>query len=316
MNWMHRTGMLLAAGVLLAASGCKREPTNQRVDAAIAPLLPADTLALAGLRLDRLKNTPFFRQYVEGKKLPMLETFREKTGLDPTKDIWELVWSVSPNRTLMFIRGKFGGEFGLEPKFDVPGVLKMNYKTYYVLYQGEAGVMFLNSGVAVAGKLDDLKALIDNRDKKGESAPQELIDMVKELPADHMYVVSRQAGALVPSMPTEGTAGNFARLATTVGELRMHADLKAGVNLAVTAQYPEEQLAQQARDVLRGVLGMVRLRTKSDQGEMLKALDAVTVQSRGKSLEISVQTPFELIDQMLKSLPIFSGRAGESPRRD
>jgi hypothetical protein len=303
------------AGIFLTLSlaGCRREPQNARIDAAIAPLIPGDSVALAGLRLDRLQDTPFFRTYVQGKKIQVLEQFQALTGLDANKDIWEVVWAVSPNRMLVFVRGKFGGQFGLEPKFDVPDLQRTNHKGYYILHKGEQGVLFMNSGVAVAGKVDDLKAVVDDRDKAGAGPPQALVDMVKTLPADHLWVVTQHAGSLIPKLPTEGNFVNAARMASSLGVLTLHADLSKGLNLDVLGEYPDPVLAKQVQDTVRGLVGMLRLQTKDEQADLLKALDAVQIQARDRQVTISVVAPFELIEQVTKSLAIFSPRGSRPP---
>lgn len=298
------------AGIVLTLSlaGCRREPQNARIDAAIAPLIPGDSMALAGLRLDRLQDTPFFRTYIQGKKIQVLEQFQALTGLDATKDIWEVVWSVTPNRMLVFVRGKFGGQFGLEPKFDVPDLKRMSHKGYYILYKGEQGVLFLNSGVAVAGRVEDLKAVVDDRDKAGAGPPQALIDMVKTLPADHLWVVSQNAGALVPGMPQEGNFANAARMASALGAFTLHANLSKGLNLEAQGQYQDPVLAKQVQDTVRGVVGMLRLQTKEEQADLLKALDAVQIQAREGQVTVTVNAPFELIEQISETFSLFSQR--------
>ena len=80
---------LLAGLVLMPA--CKRTPEHARVDAALAPLLPGDTVALACLRLDRLKGSPFYTKYVTGKRIKALDEFSQKTGLDLRENVWEPV---------------------------------------------------------------------------------------------------------------------------------------------------------------------------------------------------------------------------------
>jgi hypothetical protein len=294
--------------LMLSLAGCRREPQNARIDAAIAPLIPGDSVALAGLRLDRLQDTPFFRAYVQGKKIQVLEQFQALTGLDPTKDIWEVVWAVSPNRMLVFVRGKFGGQFGLEPKFDVPDLKRANHKGYYILYKGEQGVLFMNSGVAVAGRVEELKSVVDGRDKAGAGPPQALVEMVKTLPADHLWLVSQKAGSLVPKTPVDGNFANAARMLSSLGVLTMHADLSKGVNLEVQGEYPDAVLAKQVQDTVRGLVGMLRLQTKDDQADLLKALDAVQIQARERQVTITVMAPFELIEQVRKTMSIFSRR--------
>ena len=296
-----RPHLILACAALLALPACNRLPTHARVDAAIAPLIPGDTVILAGLRLDRLKDTPFFKTYVQGRRLPDLDNFKEKTGLDPLAGIWELVYSATPQRTLLFIRGKFGGQFGLEPNFAAPGLQRMSHKGYYILYKGADGVLFLNSGVAVAGKILDLQALVDNRDKNSEQPPLELLDLVKTLPADHAWLVSSQAGVMAQKLPGEGNAGNFARLAKTLGRVTLHADLATSVKLEAEGEYPAPELARQVQDTLRAGIGILRLRTPDAQAEMLKVYDGIRVQARENRITITVDAPFTAIDAFLKS---------------
>ena len=91
---MRRFLLIPLLAALACAPGCKKHDAQfARVDAALAPLLPSDTVALACLRLDRLKDTSFYRKYVAGKKIKVLEEFARRTGLDPRESVWELVFS-------------------------------------------------------------------------------------------------------------------------------------------------------------------------------------------------------------------------------
>ena len=312
---MHAARLAIPAALLLVSlTGCRRAPTHARVDAAIAPLIPSDTVVLAGLRLDRMKETAFFKTYVDGAKLPQLADIRAKTGLDPAKDIWELVVAATPARSLLFIRGKFGGEFGLEPKFDVPGLERRSYKGYYVLEQRGQGVLFINSGVAVAGAVIDIRSIVDNRDKPGETAPRDLLSMVETLPPDHLWLVSRQAGALFGGAPARAEIGNFARLASALGRTSLHADLGDGISLSAEGDYPDAVLARQAQDTIRAFVGIARLRTRDDQADLLKVYDGIQATARENTLTLNVRVPFELLDTALRALPTPAARGARDAR--
>ncbi len=297
-----RSYYIVVCAAVLALPACQRMlPTHARVDAAIAPLIPGDTVVLAGLRLDRLKETPFYQKYVQARRLPMLDAFQKMTGIDPVNGIWELVLSATPKRTLLFIRGKFGGEFGLEPNFAAPGLQRMSHKGYYILYKGGAGVLFLNSGVAVAGQIPDLQAVVDNRDKNTETPPLELLELVKTMPADHAWLVSRQAGALAANLPDEGNAGNFARLAKTLGRTTLHADLGSRIQLEAEGDYPTPELARQVQDTLRAAIAMLRVRTPDSEAAMLPVYDGITVEARQSQIRVKIDAPFDFIDAVLKA---------------
>ncbi len=295
---------VLAAAALLPA--CRRQPTHARVDAAIAPLIPSGAQALAGLRVDRLKNTPFFTKYIQGRRIHALNEFQDKTGLKPVTDVWEIVWAYAPGHSVAFIRGKFGGEFGLEPRFNVPGIQRTSHKGYYILYQQNRGVLFMNTGVAVAGALDDLKAVVDQRDQAGRTPPQALIDQVAALPVCHAYAVTLNGSALAPRLPQEGNAANLSRIASTLGLAYFHADLTSGLELRAQANYPDPAVARQTQDTLRGLLGILRLRTPSEQTELLKLYDGIKITNEKGAVDVAVSAPFDSLDRILQSLPISS----------
>jgi hypothetical protein len=202
--------------LLLALLGCRRQPTHARIDAAIAPLLPPDTLAVAGLRLDRARQAGF---PLDPTRVTALAEFQANTGIDPAQSVWEVVWSWRPGHTLAFVRGKFGGEFGLEPRLDAPGTTRQNYKGYYVLDRAGRGVLFIHSGVAIVGAVEDLRAVVDSRDRPGAVPPLALIEMVEKLPSCHFYAVAGPGLPVAPAPLTARLWGDFGSAVTLRAEL-------------------------------------------------------------------------------------------------
>ncbi len=290
---------LAAATLALALAGCKREPVHARVDPAVAPLLPSDTIILAGLRLDKLQKTPFYDRYVTGEKaLRLIEDFRKRTGINATKDLWEIDIAITPRGQVAFARGKFGGQFGLEPRIDLPGMTRLSHKGYPILATKDAGVTFFNTGVAVLGTLEQLKRVIDNRDKPGESIPTRALALVEKIPAKaHFWVVSPELGALLPKTEARGMEGNFLRMAQTAGEMTGWADLASGVDMEAEILYPDEAAAAQVRDALKALLGILRLKTPNNQPELLQVYSNIFPSSAGPKVKVTAQTPFALIDQ-------------------
>jgi hypothetical protein len=300
---MNRRTFISSASGLATLAACKREPQFARVDAALAPLIPSSTLALAGLRLDRLRDTPFYRRYVEGKQIAMLEEIQAQTGLDPRKDIWEIVLAYrgQEKAPLAFIRGKFGGEFGREPSFDRTKFRTLNHKGYYILTPGEgAGVMFMNTGAAVAGKIEDLMRVIDARDDSKEQPPGGLLELVKTLPgSSHIWMAAEQGAALLPAMPSEGNFANLGRMAQATREVTMYADLKDGMRAQLKAVYADPQSAKMALDFVKGMIGLARLKTPDGEADLLRLFDGVSPSLKESTLEIAVVEPFELMDRVI-----------------
>ena len=113
---------LLLVGVLVAP-GCRPKPSATIVpDAALMPLIPADTLILTGVRMTELKKTPVYRKLMAENKLPQIDEFAKETGIDPRKDIWEIILASNGKTTIALVRGQFteGGiaGSGLEPRLE------------------------------------------------------------------------------------------------------------------------------------------------------------------------------------------------------
>ncbi len=304
---------LFAGLVFLPA--CKRTPEHARVDAALAPLLPGDTVALACLRLDRLKGTPFYTKYIGGKRIKALEEFSKETGLDLRENVWELVFSTNGSTSYVFIRGKFGGDFGFEPEFKAPGLHKSSYKGRYLIYAGDHGVVFMNTGAAVAGEVKDLKALVDGFDDPARGAPQAILDLAGTLPGRaQFWAASTRPAALIP-LGNGGNAmkggdamtGNLMRAARSVSQLKMWGDLSQGLEMHVQGAAANETDATALRDAFKAGVGMARLTTKDKQPEMLRLYDGLTGSSDGPIVRFDVNEPVELLDSFLSKMRIAEG---------
>lgn len=301
---MKRVGLVLFLAVLLA--GCRREPEFARVDAALAPLIPEDAAAIACIRLDRIKKTRFHEEFIEKRKLPQLELFAEQTGLDVRKDIWELLLVVRAAEAapVVLIRGKFGGSFGLEPEFKKPGLQRMSYKGYYIIYGDGPGVLFMNTGAAVAGRIEDLKMIVDRRDQPGWKSNQALLDLAGTLPGTTpIWLVAAQGGALLPRIPDDGPLGGAARLTRSLGPVTMHTSLDDGLAVTVRGGYPDAATARQAAQAVRGLVGLARLRTPTGDADTLRVIDGIRVYERETEVEINATVAAELIGNFLAMLP-------------
>ena len=310
---MRRLISIFVLAGLACLSGCsKREPAHARVDAAIAPLLPGDTVALACLRLDRLKDTPFYKTYVAGARIKALDEFALKTGLDPRESVWELVFSTNGRTQYVFIRGKFGGDFGFEPDFKTPGLQRQSYKGRYLLYTGDSGVLFMNSGAAVAGKVADLKTLVDGFNNSRRDTPQELLDLVATLPGtSHIWAASLQPSSFVQpggaSEPSGSMAGNLMRAGQRVSQVKMWADLSQGLNMHVRAVAANPNAAAELRDTFKAAVAMGRLSAQDSQPAMLKLYDGLSGSAEGSIVRVDIKEPFELMDTFLEKLSLTSG---------
>src|SRR5579872_5199704 len=109
---------LAVAMAFCAACGHKAE--GPKMDPSIATLVPADTVLMAGTRLEALLKTPIYQRNFADRKIPQIDEFAQRTGLDPRKDLWELLFASNGTHGVLLGRGKFGDEMmapGLERNY-------------------------------------------------------------------------------------------------------------------------------------------------------------------------------------------------------
>jgi hypothetical protein len=102
---MRRGVLVMAVAALLA--GCSREPASVKVDPALAALVPADAVMVAGVRMEAVRSTPFYQKWVGRRQVVDLDKFASETGIDPRQDIGELLFASDGKIGIVFAKGRF-----------------------------------------------------------------------------------------------------------------------------------------------------------------------------------------------------------------
>jgi len=296
---LSRRGALLLPLFLTA---CKTEVTHQRVDPALAPLIPPDSTTLVGIRLDKIRKTPAWDKLFPEKGVSALDGLQTQTGMDLRTGMHEAVYCSGGRHQLVVIRGKFvdGGiaNAGLEPLIKLPGAQKLPYKGFTLVGQEEAAVTFFNSSVALSGRASALRAAIDNRELK-HSFPQTLLNMVDALPPEaHIYVVSTK-----PAFPERGIGG-VTSLPLTLSKAHAYVDLRTGVALRAQAEGGSVDDAKKLLDGLRGLTSLLRLTLKGDQKGLSNVMDAMQFTQDGATVKLQADLSLDDLMKGLKSLDL------------
>jgi len=288
--------------------GCKQEVMHQRVDAALAPLIPPDTTTLIGARIDNLRKTPAWDKLFPAQGAIALERLKQQTGLDLRTAMHEVVYCLGGKHRIALIRGKFvdGGitNAGLEPDLKIEGAQKFPYKGFMFIGKEEEAVTFFNSSVAVLGRASALRSIIDNRQLKN-SIPTGLLAMVETLPPEsHFYMVSN-----APTMP-EGGIGGLQSLPLALKSAKGYVDARIGASFRAEAEGVSVEDAKKLLEGLRGISSLLRLTLKGEQREMVGMLDAVQFYQEGATVKMQAELPLESLMNAFKSLDLLgAGRA-------
>jgi hypothetical protein len=310
-------GLFLAVAAI-ASAGCSRHRTTGIfVDPAFGPLVPPDTSFMAGVRLDKIRETAVYTrlkgQYDIERRMNL---FAERTGLDPQKDLWQVLVVSNGDQTLVLARGKFTiGE--MEPKLGALGNERTSYKDYTLIGSPQTSVVFMNPGVAIAGTQAALKHLLDHR-AEYTNLPSRFVDQLKSMPAaDQAWVVST---GVLPGMKAIGPDATGARsmLSNLVGyikDLQVGFHIDEGVQMAANIDCISQEGAQRVHDAAKGALGLARMNTPDDRMQLLRLYDAVQVNQKDTQVAIEATVAPDSVDPLLKMLSGAPGQAAPSARQ-
>ena len=298
---MKRLAFCFLAIALMSAAlleSCHRASTGGVfIDPAFGPLIPPDTQMLAGLRLEKLRATPLYQKYATRLNLSALADFKARTGLDPQKDVWEMLVATTASDALVMVRGHFTvGE--LEPKLDPLGNHRTSYKGYTLIGDDRYAVVFMNPGVAVAGRAASLRALLDRRDHPSTKLPAALAARIASLASDDQLWLVDDGGLPSIAMLTQrdDVQSLASNLVNYINGATMGIRVDDGIRYGGTLDCTSADGVKRVRDALKGMIGLARLTTKSDQTDMLRLYDAIEVTQADQAVKIEMRVAPELVD--------------------
>jgi hypothetical protein len=289
---------LLLASLLLLASCRPALLKPVRIDPALQALIPADTVYLFGANVKRMRQTPVYQKLTQ-LPFPQVDRFARETGVDPRRDIQEVLACSSGTGMVTMVRGRFNAA-DLEPKLQARGAPRIGWKGYTLYGTEEAAVAFLSPSIAVAGSTPVLKSVIDARDRK-HGVPTALRPLLEAVPErDQMWAVS--AGDLPGSRMgmTEGNRlGDIAQMLRGIQTVVLGVDFSNGLHLTARLDCRTTDDARHVHDALRGAIGMARLSTPDNQPELLKVYDGIQVTQGDSLVEVNGDLPADQVDRFL-----------------
>ncbi len=307
MRYLVTLGVLL--GLFATCSCSRRGAKGAAVDSAFEPFIAPATKVLAGVQIAQLERTPLYTTHKEQLNLPQLGAFTERTGLDPTRDIKEILITWDGKQGLAMARGNFS-QSKFQPKLQSLGARPKTYNKYTLFGDDRNSLVFIRDGLALAGSSDAVRAAIDRRDKDQAGVPVDLQPQLDKIPKnDQIWLVS--AGGL----PTNGIAmrseidSALSNIAGYVSTTATGIGVDTGIHLASDLTCISNPGAQRVRDALRGGIGLARLTTKDNQLDLLRLYDSIHVDQDNTAIQVRADLPPDLANKLLAYLPQFLNRA-------
>jgi hypothetical protein len=268
------------------------------VDPAFVPLIPPDSQVLAGVRLEKLRSADLYKKYRTELPLPLLDQFKEKTGLDPEHDIRDVLVAGSQADMVVLFTGHFDVA-AVEAKTKGLGTKLFAYKGYTLAGDDRYAVAFLNNGLAAAGSAANLRAAIDRRDRPAP-IPAALAAGLAQAPRNaQLWVVGagplKNFGFLEQHDDIQSILENFVRY---VNGAMLSLEVDSGLTFAGRVDCNSEAGVKRVNDALRGIIGLARLTTKTDEGDLLRLYDAIEVKSEGNAVKIDARISPDMVPKL------------------
>ena len=287
---------------LVMLAGCTRTPpVGPKIDPALITLMPPDTVLAVGARVEAIVKTPTYEKHFASMNLAPVDEFARQTGMDPRKNLWELLLVSDGKHRVVLGRGRFGDQ--MEAKLEREGASRMPYKSFFLIGTEQLAVVFLNDSTAAVGDAPSVRALIDARSNT-HGPPAAIAERMRDISSDAqlwaVYTGSVTAALKELPVPLEGNLANLNRLAQSLKSISAYADLRNGIDAQVHGVYGTEADAKTAHDAIKALVGFGRLSTHADQSDMLRVYDGITVNQQAGDVRVTIAEPQDLADKFLK----------------
>lgn len=292
--------LLAAAALCLALTSCNRgNPGLLHLDSTLESLAPADSIFVVGANVEAIRDTPVYHRLVTGAVLPQLQEFIDKTGVDPRKDLSELLSCSNGKRSLWMARGKFDVT-GIEARLQSNGAAPVIYKNHRMFGNEQGSMLFLNNSTFLAGPAAELRDIVDHG-HSGRGLPPALRDLLRQLPpGDQIYAaLTGGLGGLNLSVPENSNLATLLQVLRSVDTAILGMDLGKGLNLKVDVVCKSERDAKFVHDMVKGVVGFGRLNTPENHPELLKLYDSIQVTQQQSRADVTADIPQDLADKFL-----------------
>jgi hypothetical protein len=294
---MRTGGLMILALALGGLTSCVSTPPGPKIDPALAGLIPPDTILLAGARLDKLQETPLYKQHLANRTVPLIDDFPKQIGLQvQRKDLWELLLISDGKQSIVLGRGKFADE--AEPRIDRPGGTRFAYKGFNLVGDEREAVLLVSPSVIGVGPTPALRSLIDNKGKSN-GPPAALADRLKDMPAEAVFWAAYGGGIRTLPFNLPGEMANVNKIVASIQSGSMYLDLRAGMNGLATGNCASDQDAKGLYDALKALSGLGRLAIPKDRPEEGRMLDGLRVTQDAHKVNIHIEEPEELVGSLL-----------------
>lgn len=294
---MKRQAVFVAA---LALAACTHSaPPGPRIDPALAGLIPADTTVLAGLRFESIEKTPLYQKSIAEHDLPPISEFATRVGIDPRKNLWELLYVSNGARSAVLGHGMFSDEG--EPKLQNRGDNRFGYKGFTLVGNDFDAILLVNQTVLAMGDTDELKAMVDAHEKSA-GPPAAMTALLARMPPTAQVWTAYSGGLTKLPFDSESNLNNVNKILGMIQSATLYLDLTHGLNGLAQGAARSETDAQKLEGGLTAIISLAAAAMPQNQPELQKVWEGIRVTHEDGEVRLQIDEPEDLAERLVAML--------------
>lgn len=298
-------GLVLLAFIAVKVLVKPSDDDPVKIDPALMVLVPPETQLLMGIRVKEITKTPVYTILRQKKLLEPLEEFVARTGIDPEKQLYEMLVTFDGEESLVLARAKFNEEAALEPDIKGPGMQRFDHGGRMFIGNEQFAIAFVNSSTAMLGTTAYLRKIVDRLNAGTLGMPPYFAEQQRQITrANYVWMITR---GLTPEMraylPAQGNAANLLRLLDGLEGSRVAVDLRNDIVIRAHAAMNSPEAAEQLASALKGLAGLARLTTSNENLDLLKVYDSLETKVTGTNIDASIRIAEAQVAKVAESLP-------------
>ncbi len=288
----------LLLGIALALAGCSHAPPpGPRIDPALAGLIPADTTLLAGVRLEAIEKTPLYQSSLAHRDISFIDEFAGRVGIDPRKNLWELLYVSNGQRGALLGHGMFSDEG--EPKLQNRGDSRFGYKGFTLVGGDVNAILLVNQTVLAIGDTDELKAMVDAHEKSA-GPPAAMAALLARMPATAQIWSAFTNGNIKLPFESGSNLNNVNKIFGMIESETSYLDLSRGLTGTSVATARSDQDAEQLESGFTAMLSLVRMAMPKNQTDLQKVWDGVHLTRQNREIRLQIDESEDLAGQLVE----------------
>lgn len=276
-----------------------------KIDPALMVLVPPETQLLMGIRVKEITQTPVYSILRQKRILEPLEEFVARTGINPDKQLYEMLVTFDGEESLVLARAKFNEEAALEPDIKGPGMQRFEHGGRMFIGNEQFAIAFVNSSTGMLGTTAYLRKIVDRLNAGELGMPAYFEEQQRHITrANYVWMITR---GLTPEMraylPAQGNAANLLRLLDGLKGSRVAIDLRNDIVIRAHADMDSPAAAEQLASALKGLAGLARLTTSNENLDLLKVYDSLETTAAEANVDASIRIAQAQVAKVAESLP-------------